>query len=743
MHVRINSVRSGRKTYRYTQLVQSYRRADGKTTQKVIANLGELTPLETENIRVAVEASRHNRALVLADAPVQKGRNGLKPQDNLRYLDVAVLLEMWNYWGLTEVLNELMPIGDVLVEPAQVVCALCLQRCVSPTPKCEAPAWFAKTALPELLDLAPANFNNTRLHRVLDELDHVGPMLMRKLPRLYQDQQGTFTVLFVDVTDAWFVGFGPDIAQKAKTKEGRFERKVNILLLCNWQGYPIRWETFAGRCHDSESMLKLFESIRGLSWVGQGPVVCDRALGSTSHLRRLLATDVPFLTAMTKNEIGSYAQVVASKALADFELPDRDEPPKHEFTEAAARAATLARQAGMDQVDETLLVSDLGVVTQKKAEAACRESQSSNKEVHKTARAMELARKLRSDLDERRATTYSGAGKPYDLKKTQVCRYLRLMDLAEDLQEAILDGQASVLSENDLVRISQLNEPEEQRAEFARLVEHRTKHPDGRTNRRRVTPSTGSKAKTPPQEPLKVRAVLYFNPEMFVHQRLKARKALSDIEVFVTEQNLALAKPQSRRKPAVITADVLIELRKRDLASVYAINIRRRTIGGKSRYQIDLEFKPKEWEARRALDGFNLLVGHPKLQHTAVELCNYYRAKNAVEQDFRVIKSVVKLRPFHHRLDSKIRAHVTICMLSLLLERTLDHKLKAVRSPYTSSSALACLESCRLNRYGGRDGEPSFYTSTITTPEQNAVLRALRRKHLADDEEIADRIMPR
>jgi transposase len=742
MHVRINTVRSGKKTYRYTQLVQSRRRDDGKTTQVVISNLGELTPLATENIRLALEASRNNRAIVLAHSPVQKSDSGLKVRENLRYLDVAVLLEMWSHWGLTEVLKELMPIGDAVVEPALIVCALSLQRCVSPTSKSEAPKWFAQTALPELLNLAPVNFNNTRLHRVLDELDRVGPTLMRKLPRLYQDRQGAFAALFVDVTDSWFVGHGPGIAEKAKTKEGRFERKVNILLLCNEHGYPIRWETFSGRDHDSESMLKLFESIRGLSWVGKGPVVCDRALGSTSHLRRLLATEVPFLTAMTKTEIGSYAQVVASKALADFALPDRDEPNKKELKEAAVRAAKLAREAGMDQVDESLLVSDFGVVTQTKAKADRRESQSTNNEVHKTVRAMGLARKLRSDLDEGRATTYSGAGKPYNLTKRQVCRFLQLMNLTAELQEAILGGEASVLSENDLIRIAQLNEPDEQQAEFARLVEHRTTRPDGRTHRV-VTPSPEPKARIQPQGALKVRTVLYFNPEMFVHQRLQARKTLSEIDAFIKEQNLALSKPQSRRKPTAITADILLELRKRDLASVYAINIRPRTIEGKKRYQIDLSLKAEAWEARRALDGFSLLVGHPDLPHSAEELCTYYRAKNAVEHDFRVIKSVVKLRPFHHRLDSKIRAHVSICMLSLLLERTLDRKLKTVRAAYTSSSALACLESCRLNRYGGADGVPSFYTTTITTPEQNAVLRALRRKHLADDKEIADLIMPR
>jgi len=47
------------------------------------------------------------------------------------------------------------------------------------------------------------------------------------------------------------------------------------------------------------------------------------------------------------------------------------------------------------------------------------------------------------------------------------------------------------------------------------------------------------------------------------------------------------------------------------------------------------------------------------------ELCRTYRAKDAVETDFQVIKSLIKLRPVRHRTDAKVRAHVTLCMLAL------------------------------------------------------------------------------
>jgi hypothetical protein len=59
--------------------------------------------------------------------------------------------------------------------PAAEVAALVIQRLVDPNSKLAATAWFPRSALPELLDVAPSRFNNTRIHRVLDLLDAAGP----------------------------------------------------------------------------------------------------------------------------------------------------------------------------------------------------------------------------------------------------------------------------------------------------------------------------------------------------------------------------------------------------------------------------------------------------------------------------------------------------------------------------------------------------------------------------------------
>ena len=95
------------------------------------------------------------------------------------------------------------------------------------------------------------------------------------------------------------------------------------------------------------------------------------------------------------------------------------------------------------------------------------------------------------------------------------------------------------------------------------------------------------------------------------------------------------------------------------------------------------------------------------------------------------------MRPVRHHTDAKVRAHVTICILALLLKRTLALRLTDI-SP---DRALELLSGCHLNWYltEGR----SRYVLTKLNQTQRAILRALRMEHLGDDEKVAARVTPR
>ena len=54
-----------------------------------------------------------------------------------------------------------------------------------------------------------------------------------------------------------------------------------------------------------------------------------------------------------------------------------------------------------------------------------------------------------------------------------------------------------------------------------------------------------------------------------------------------------------------------------------------------------------------------------------------YKNLLEAERAFRTMKSTLYLRPVYHRLDDRIRAHVLLCWLALLLIRVAEHRTDA------------------------------------------------------------------
>jgi len=165
-----------------------------------------------------------------------------------------VVVETLRQLGLTDELARLLPRGESEVAPDRIVEALVVQRCLEPESKLQAVRWFPNTALPELLGVSPAQFNNTRIHRVLEQLEGTEQELMRAVSRCCHEQHGRFATLFLDITDTWFMGDGPELAKRGKVKEGMVRQKIGIVLLCSEKGHPLRWEVLEGCSAEGPAM---------------------------------------------------------------------------------------------------------------------------------------------------------------------------------------------------------------------------------------------------------------------------------------------------------------------------------------------------------------------------------------------------------------------------------------------------------------------------------------------------------
>jgi transposase len=143
--------------------------------------------------------------------------------------------------------------------------------------------------------------------------------------------------------------------------------------------------------------------------------------------------------------------------------------------------------------------------------------------------------------------------------------------------------------------------------------------------------------------------------------------------------------------------------------------------------------------AEAALDGVYII--RASLRSTrmdAADCVRHYKALANVERAFRCLKTVdLKVRPIHHRLADRVRAHILLCMLAYYVEwhmreawRELmfadtEQQAKATRDPVApakrSTGALVKVERHRLE-----DGTPAHSFSTLLAELATIVRNACR-----------------
>jgi DDE family transposase len=118
--------------------------------------------------------------------------------------------------------------------------------------------------------------------------------------------------------------------------------------------------------------------------------------------------------------------------------------------------------------------------------------------------------------------------------------------------------------------------------------------------------------------------------------------------------------------------------------------------------------------AQAKLDGKYLLrTSDPHLSSEDVALG--YKQLLEIERGWRDMKQILDLRPVYHRLEDRIRAHVTLCWLALLLARIVE-----TRTDTTWTTARAELQRLHVGTFTGPAG--TFRQTTTPSP-------ALRRLH--------------
>jgi hypothetical protein len=125
-------------------------------------------------------------------------------------------------------------------------------------------------------------------------------------------------------------------------------------------------------------------------------------------------------------------------------------------------------------------------------------------------------------------------------------------------------------------------------------------------------------------------------------------------------------------------------------------------------------------KADEALDGkYVIFTSDPTL--SPEDVVRGYKQLAEVEAGFRTLKTTLELRPIYHRLEDRIRAHVLLCWLALLLVRVAE-----TTAGETWGAMREELDEVTLTRLAMKDGR-SEIVSLLTDAQRN-ILKKLKIK---------------
>jgi len=244
-----------------------------------------------------------------------------------------------------------------------------------------------------------------------------------------------------------------------------------------------------------------------------------------------------------------------------------------------------------------------------------------------------------------------------------------------------------------------------------------------------------------------MRYVLSVNVNLLREERKLRRQKLRQFDKFLKNFNEELKNAKRNRDQEPTRRKVEEQLKKLkitrffDEPSLKPITVKRTLANGErkpvSSFQVKLKKKPEAIVEAKLLDGVCVFIsnhtekrgrGYPM---SAARIIQAYRDKTEIEDSFKNMKSILKLRPFFVNVEEHVRAVFTICVLAYHINKTLALKRKAIEGKdYLNSPELYDpFTDCKMVTL--KDPESGAYRNKIIPPSRETK-NLLRRLGLAD-----------
>jgi transposase len=136
---------------------------------------------------------------------------------------------------------------------------------------------------------------------------------------------------------------------------------------------------------------------------------------------------------------------------------------------------------------------------------------------------------------------------------------------------------------------------------------------------------------------------------------------------------------------------------------------------------------PVQLEREKRLEG-KYVVATSEQDFTPQDAVAMYKELTEVERSFRHLKDVLAMRPIHHRIEPRVKAHIFVAALALLIQRLLQRRLQAAGVDLSAERAMETLQTIRHVTF--RIDRQTRSGISAASPQAHQVLRALAIRRL-------------
>jgi hypothetical protein len=317
------------KQHTYWALVESVRTA-GTSRHRVVAYLGALGPREQCGwATLARRLDRKDRPQPTLfdpppldepsdDEPVLVNLKGVR-LDRLRdFGDVWLALGLWRLLDLDALLSRVMPAGREDVPWPAVAAILAVARFCEPSSELHIEdTWYRRTALDDLLGVAPEQVHTDRLYAGLDALlphkEAIERHLKGRLGTLFDLK---YDLLLYDVTSTYFEGqcLGNPMARRGYSRDSRPDCvQVCIGLVVTEGGIPLGHEVFDGNTNDSTTVEEIVEAMEAKYGRANRVWVMDRGMVSEKNLAYIRGRGGSYIVGTPKAMLRQFERYLADQ----------------------------------------------------------------------------------------------------------------------------------------------------------------------------------------------------------------------------------------------------------------------------------------------------------------------------------------------------------------------------------------------------------------------------------------------